>query len=139
MFSWFLVIIVFALVGSTPAFSLTYGWPLKENFGVSATFGESRGDHFHAGIDLSTNGDIGLPVLAVADGQIYRLKVQKRGYGKAIYVRHSDGMVSVYAHLNGYSSALGLEQKYQQRVTETGNRYVGDIFWIRLCLFNEAL
>ncbi len=128
MFSWFLVIILLALVGSTPAFSLTYGWPLKENFGVSATFGESRGDHFHAGIDLSTNGDIGLPVLAVADGQIYRLKVQKRGYGKAIYVRHSDGMVSVYAHLDGYSSDLGLEQKYQQRVIETGNRYVGDIF-----------
>jgi hypothetical protein len=128
MFFRFTIFALFGLLSSIPAIALTYSWPLQENFGVSATFGESRGDHFHAGIDLSTNGDTGLPVLAVADGQIYRLKVQKRGYGKAIYVRHADGLVSVYAHLESYSSDLGLEQKYQQRVIETGNRYVGDIF-----------
>ncbi|HSE43297.1 MAG TPA: M23 family metallopeptidase [Acidobacteriota bacterium] len=127
MFFW----VLFALLGllwALPAQSLTYNWPLEENFGVSATFGESRGDHFHAGIDLSTNGDTGLPVLAVADGEIYRMKVQKRGYGRALYIRHPDGHVSVYGHLEGYSSELGLEQKYQQRIVETGTRYVGDIF-----------
>ncbi len=128
MFFRFTILALFGLIYSSPALALTYGWPLQKNFGVSATFGESRGDHFHAGIDLSTNGDTGLPVLSVADGQIYRLKIQKRGYGKAIYVKHADGLVSVYAHLESYSSDLGLEQKYQQRVTESGNRYVGDIF-----------
>lgn len=105
----------------------TYGWPLRENFGISATFGEYRYDHFHAGIDLSTNGDTGLPVLAVADGEIYRLKIQKRAYGKAIYVRHTDGVVSVYAHLESYSTDLGLEQLYQKKIIETGTRYTGDI------------
>src|SRR5215510_4173327 len=73
-----------------------YGWPLREKYGISATFGEYCYDHFHAGIDLSTNGDTGLPVLAVADGEVYRLKIQKRGYGKAIYIRHEGGVVSVY-------------------------------------------
>lgn len=113
-----------------PAAGITtdYGWPLKDFFGVSATFGESRDDHFHAGIDLSTNGDTGLPVLAVADGNIYRLKVQKRGYGRALYLKHADGTVSVYAHLESYSTDLGLEQLYQQKFTETRTRYVGDIF-----------
>jgi hypothetical protein len=106
----------------------SYIWPLKDNFGVSATFGESRDDHFHAGIDLSTNGETGLPVLAIADGEIYRLKVQKRGYGKALYIKHSNGMISVYAHLEGYSRELGLQQEYESKIAKSGTRYVGDIF-----------
>ncbi len=127
---FFCFALLFLLLFSIPpnANAITYGWPLEQNYGISATFGESRGDHFHAGIDLSTNGDTGLPVLAVADGAVYRLKVQKRGYGKAVYIRHSDGIVSVYAHLERYSTDLGLEQAYEERVAETGNRYAGDIF-----------
>jgi hypothetical protein len=105
-----------------------YGWPLRDFYGVSATFGESRDDHFHAGIDLSTNGDTGLPVLAVADGAIYRLKVQKRGYGRAVYLKLPDGTVFVYGHLESYSTELGLEQLYQQKAVEARTRYVGDIF-----------
>lgn len=105
-----------------------YGWPLEKNYGISATFGESRSDHFHAGIDLSTNGDTGLPVLAIDAGQIYRMKVTKRGYGRALYIKHPDGLISVYGHLEGYSSELGLEQLYQQKARQAGTKYVGDIF-----------
>ena len=105
-----------------------YGWPLQDNFGISATFGEFRDDHFHAGIDFSTNGEVGLPVLSIADGKIIRLKVQKRAYGKAIYVLHNNGITSVYAHLSAYSSELGVEQIYQAKIRETGTRYPGDIF-----------
>lgn len=122
--------ILFGAICLSPsqADSAEYGWPLQENYGVSATFGESRGDHFHAGIDLSTNGQTGLPVLAIADGKITRLKIQKRAYGRALYIEHPDGVVSLYAHLESYSSDLGIEQLYQRRVVETGNRYPGDIF-----------
>ncbi|MCI0613673.1 M23 family metallopeptidase [bacterium] len=124
----FALLLLFLFNGSPNAEAVSYGWPLEQNYGVSATFGESRGDHFHAGIDLSTNGDTGLPVLAIADGEIYRIKIQKRAYGKALYIRHPDGMVSVYAHLDHYSTELGLEQAYEKRVAETHNRYTGDIF-----------
>jgi hypothetical protein len=124
----FFAILFGAICLSSQAASTGYGWPLQENYGVSATFGESRGDHFHAGIDLSTNGQTGLPVLAVADGKITRMKIQKRAYGRALYIEHADGMVSLYAHLESYSTDLGLEQLYQQRVVEAGNRYPGDIF-----------
>lgn len=124
----FALLLLFLFNASPEAGAVSYGWPLEQNYGVSATFGESRGDHFHAGIDLSTNGDTGLPVLAIADGEIYRLKIQKRAYGKALYIRHPDGIVSVYAHLDRYSSDLGLEQAYGRRVAETRNRYTGDIF-----------
>ena len=105
-----------------------YGWPLEQNYGISATFGESRNDHFHAGIDISTNGDTGLPVLAIEAGEVYRLKVQKRGYGSALYIRHPNGMISVYGHLESYSSDLGIEQMYRKKVVDTGSKYVGDIF-----------
>lgn len=128
MFLCFALLLIFLFNGSPQAEAVNYGWPLEENYGISATFGESRGDHFHAGIDLSTNGDTGLPVLAIADGEIYRLKIQKRAYGKALYIRHPNGVVSVYAHLDHYSTALGLEQAYEKRVAETHNRYTGDVF-----------
>ncbi len=105
-----------------------YVWPLTKNYGISATFGESRSDHFHAGIDISTNGETGLPVFAVADGAVHRIKITKRGYGRALYIRHSDGTESVYAHLESYSTELGLEQLYQDRVKQSGTRYVGDVF-----------
>lgn len=105
----------------------SFGWPLEVNYGISATFGESREDHFHGGIDLSTNGETGLPVLAVADGNVYRLKVQERAYGNALYILHENGWVSVYAHLQRYSSELGLQQVYEDQVKQTGNRYPGDI------------
>ena len=118
---------LFFLLHASFSFAETYGWPLRQNFGISATFGEYRYDHFHGGIDLSTNGETGLPVLAVADGEVYRLKIQKRAYGKAVYIRHHDGMVSVYAHLESYSTDLGLEQLYQKKIAETGTRYMGDI------------
>src|SRR5690349_11534519 len=98
------------LLVATSASAAEYIWPLQQNNGISATFGESREDHFHAGIDLSTNGETGLPVLAVADGVIYRMKIQKRAYGKALYIRHSNGMISLYAHLEGYSAELGLQK-----------------------------
>lgn len=124
----FALLLLLLLNGSPNAEAVTYGWPLEQNYGISATYGESRGDHFHAGIDLSTNGDTGLPVLAIADGEIYRLKIQKRAYGKALYIRHADGVVSVYAHLDHYSTDLGLEQAYEKRAAETHNRYTGDVF-----------
>lgn len=118
---------VFIFLNCSWGFTQTYDWPLRQNYGVSATFGEYRYDHFHAGIDLSTNGETGLPVVAAADGHVYRLKIQKRAYGKALYIRHLDGMISVYAHLESYSTELGLEQLYQKRIAELGTRYVGDI------------
>jgi len=51
------------------------------------------------GIDLSTGGREGLKVYPVSDGVIFKVKAHRRGYGNAIYIRHSNGKSSVYAHL----------------------------------------
>ena len=69
--------------------------PLKEQLRLSGNFGELRGSHFHAGLDLKTNLTIGKPVYASADGYVSRLKVAHFGYGKALYLTHQGGYATV--------------------------------------------
>lgn len=93
------------IYGSTPAFAAPgdYGWPLGREAGVAGGFGEYRESHFHTGIDFSTGDENGLPVYAVSAGRIYRLVDGLTGFGRAVYLKHADGNISVYAHLNGFA------------------------------------
>ena len=68
----------------------------------SANFGEMRPNHFHAGIDLKTDGVEGKAVVAVADGYISRISMSASGYGLALYVTHPNGTTSVYGHLSRF-------------------------------------
>ncbi len=70
---------------------------------LSSSFGEYRAGHFHAGIDLRTFGKVGLPCLAIDDGEVVRVKIAPSGYGKALYLRLKDGRTAVYAHLDGFA------------------------------------
>lgn len=91
-----------------------FGSPLKGGLGLSATFAESRIGHFHAGLDIRTGGAVGLPVLAVADGEVSRVSVSPWGGGKILYIKHPNGYTSVYMHLDGYAGAIGRWVKEQQ-------------------------
>ncbi|MCK4638703.1 MAG: M23 family metallopeptidase, partial [Bacteroidales bacterium] len=77
-------------------------FPIK----LSGTFGELRTDHFHSGIDIKTNGKQGKFIYAIADGYVSRIKVSPAGFGKAIYITHPNGYVSVYAHLKKYNKKI---------------------------------
>ena len=80
---------------------------------LSASYGELRSNHFHAGLDFKTGGVVGKPIKCVADGYIYRAKVEAAGYGLALYVMH-DGFMTVYAHLDRFPDALAKRvRKYQ--------------------------
>ncbi|HET8947120.1 MAG TPA: M23 family metallopeptidase [Candidatus Polarisedimenticolia bacterium] len=104
-------------------------WPLDRAREIVSTFGEYRYDRLHAGLDLSTGGAVGLPVKAVGDGAIYRLKVEWRGYGRALYLQLKDGRRIVYGHLERYEDrSLGLEKRVTRRRQESGNRFPGDIY-----------
>lgn len=74
---------------------------------LSGTFGEFRSDHFHSGIDIKTGGVEGKPVYAIADGYVYRIKVSAGGFGKALYIAHPNGFVSVYGHLSKFKDNVG--------------------------------
>jgi murein DD-endopeptidase MepM/ murein hydrolase activator NlpD len=82
--------------------------PLDIPMQLSGNFGELRPNHFHAGFDFKTNQREGLNVYAAADGYISRIKVATSGYGKAIYITHSNGFTTVYGHLQ---QAVGFIQE----------------------------
>ena len=87
--------------------------PLDIPLILSGTFGELRSNHFHGGIDIKTQQRQGLPVFAIADGTVTRIKVSIYGYGKALYVAHPNGFTSVYAHLQKYGPKI---QEYIKNV-----------------------
>lgn len=72
----------------------------------SGTFGELRGNHFHAGLDFRTQQKEGFPIYAVADGYVSRIKVSSYGYGTVLYIDHPNGYTSVYAHLQKYAPKI---------------------------------
>jgi Peptidase family M23 len=103
--------------------------PLQQMHSVPSTFGEHREDHFHAGIDFGTCMQIGEPVLAFDDGVIFRIRYQKRGYGKVLYLRHKKNIISVYAHLDRFeNNILKLEDLLNEEQTKQNRKYVDMYF-----------
>ena len=99
--------------------------PLDIPLVLSGTFGELRSNHFHGGIDIKTQQRQGLPVYAIADGTVTRIKVSLYGYGKALYVAHPNGYTSVYAHLQKYGPKI---QEYIKKVQYDKRRYEVEVF-----------
>jgi hypothetical protein len=92
--------------------------PLDFRLLLSGTFGEIRAGHFHSGMDIKTQGVEGAKVYAVADGYVSRIRVSPFGFGKALYVTHPNGFVSVYGHLNRYNKTIGDYVKASQYKSE---------------------
>lgn len=90
--------------GSYPDWDFRF--PLDINAVISGSFGELRGNHFHSGVDFTTNGKTGLPVYSIEDGYVSRISVSPSGFGKALYIAHPNGYTSVYAHLESFSPTL---------------------------------
>ncbi|MBS1634408.1 MAG: M23 family metallopeptidase [Bacteroidetes bacterium] len=78
-------------------------YPLDKTPVVTGNYGELRSNHFHAGIDFVTDPKLHLPIRAVDDGYISRIKISPYGYGKVLYITHKNGLVSVYAHQQRYA------------------------------------
>ncbi|WP_378187467.1 M23 family metallopeptidase [Aquimarina sp. W85] len=93
--------------------------PLPITLKTSGTFGELRSNHFHSGLDLKTNGEEGVPVLASADGNVVRIKVSPFGYGKALYIKHANGKSTVYAHLKRFNTTIEAYVKKRQYAKES--------------------
>ena len=94
--------------------------PLEIPLRYSGTYGELRPNHFHAGVDLKTQGREGFPVYAVEDGFLSRIKVDTGSYGKVIYLDHPElNKTTVYAHLNRFSPKIQNYIKGEQYLHQT--------------------
>jgi len=89
-------------------------WPTKLGKFFSSNFGENRDDHFHMGLDIKTDGVIGMEVLAVEDGYISRIRSNFNGYGKAVYQRTVSGHEVVYGHLESFTPVMEKIWRLQQ-------------------------
>ncbi len=76
--------------------------PLAGSICPTSSFGSWRPGHLHAGLDLSTFGRTGIPVVAVDSCWLWRIRIWNGGYGKALYLRLPNGMVAVYGHLSRF-------------------------------------
>jgi len=120
-------VICFLLAAST-AFSQSYpknffGNPIDTPFILAGTFGEIRPDHFHTGIDFSTVNEQGKPVYAAADGYVSRIKISAVGFGKAMYLTHPNGFVTVYAHLKNFTEPV---EKYIRKIQNKNESFEVD-------------
>ncbi len=84
------------------AFSLSWQWPMKEAM-LTSTFGESRADHFHDGVDLVNNsGKIYPPAngkLLFEWNRAYFPGENYWGGGNYKLIKHENNMASLYMHL----------------------------------------
>ncbi|MGB5818304.1 MAG: M23 family metallopeptidase, partial [Saonia sp.] len=99
--------------------------PLDIPLILAGTFGELRSNHFHSGIDIKTQQRQGLPIYAIGDGTVTRIKISLWGYGKAMYVAHPNGYTSVYAHLQKFSPEI---EEYIKKVQYQKRSYTVEVF-----------
>ncbi len=113
------------LTGTHPP-AKRYSFPIDRYRDLSGTFGELRGNHFHGGMDIKTYGNRGIPVRAIADGYVYRIRTGPYGYGNGLYLKLEDGKVAVYGHLQRFAPEItAYHHRRQEEAEETAyNSYL---------------
>lgn len=95
---------------------MIYDYPFKGKFKVTCPFG--RKGAWKCGWHIGTDA-VGLDdktVYAIADGVVESINAHGTAYGKHVCIKHSDGMVSLYAHLASAAVQVGQSIKLGQKV-----------------------
>lgn len=98
-----------------------FRWPLDKLNKVTGNYGELRPNHFHMGLDVSTNNAVNYPVFAAERGYVSRIRVSATGYGRSVYITHPNGYTTVYAHLNKFEEPIAsiiLAEMHKQQLNE---------------------
>ena len=85
-----------------------YAAPVDIPMLLSGNYGEIRSTHFHSGIDIKTEQVEGKNITAAQEGYVFRIVVNSGGYGRALYLRHPNGQVTVYAHMQVCACPRGI-------------------------------
>ncbi len=129
----FAMVLTFIFISNNTIAQSSLLFPIKPGHTntLAGTMGELRSSHFHTGIDIRTGGQEGLAVLAADDGYIFRVSVNPRGYGNAVYIKHPNGHTTVYAHLKSFRKDIAnymrseqyLKQKFKLNAYPTANKF----------------
>lgn len=93
-----------------------YIWPAQGL--LTSGFGWRWG-RMHQGIDIAA--DIGTPIHAAADGVVEYAGWNSGGYGNMIEIRHADGSMTRYAHLNAIYVEAGQRVDQSEQIGEMGS------------------
>ena len=109
----------------------TYIWPVggeKIESKLTSLFGESRGDHFHNGIDIASDSE---KIVSISDGKILYSRYSsdnpfenEHGSGNAVWILHPNNIYSAYFHLKEGRFPIVLtdsEIKQNTPIAKTGN------------------
>jgi murein DD-endopeptidase MepM/ murein hydrolase activator NlpD len=97
-------------VGSTGAVAPTTG--------RFTTCYEMRWGVMHNGVDIAA--PIGTPIYSPLAGTVLRAG-PATGFGLAVYIKHDDGSVTVYGHINDYFVSVGQRVDAGEVIAEVGN------------------
>jgi hypothetical protein len=114
MKKYIILLLLFLFAQATILSAQNYSWPLKITPELTSKFCDYRAGHFHSGLDIRTQGRIGLPVYAIDNGYVFRVATSFRGYGKALYLKLNDGRIVVYGHLSSFSDAVNSRVREEQ-------------------------
>src|SRR5688572_7271004 len=111
--------------GASPLFPPLSRAPLAGKLVLTGSFGEHRNSHLHAGLDFSTGGEVGRPVLAPAAGFVARVRASGAGYGRSVYRQANDGRLHVLGHLEAFDEPPA---SYLAAVQDTSGRCEQDLW-----------
>ena len=99
------VLVLFNLALMAQGVTAVYQPPFDFPIVFSGNFGEIRANHFHGGLDFKTQGAVGKPIKAQADGYISRIRVNT-GSGYVLNVTYDNGYYLIYRHLSKFTPAI---------------------------------
>ena len=85
---------------------MNYNYPFRGKFTITCPFGRQGAWQcgWHIGVDIVGEDR---QVRAIADGTVISINNHGKAYGNHVTIRHDDGMVSLYAHLDSIDVAIG--------------------------------
>ena len=93
-----------------------FSWPIRGK--VLSQYGAKNGGLFNDGINIA--GNIGAPVMAAENGVVAYAGNEVKGMGNLIIMQHSDGWMTVYAHLDSMSVRRGNKVVVGQQIGKIG-------------------
>ena len=96
--------------------SSKFSWPVRGK--ILSNFGAKDGGLYNDGINISAAFDS--TVAAAENGVVAYAGNEVRGMGNLIIIQHSDGWMTVYAHLNSMSVRRGARVSVGQKIGTVG-------------------
>lgn len=96
--------------------SSKFSWPVRGK--ILSAFGAKNGGLYNDGINISAAFDS--TVVAAENGVVAYAGNEVRGMGNLIIIQHSDGWMTVYAHLNSMSVRRGARVSVGQKIGTVG-------------------